>query len=165
MSVKDTKLEEKEQLVVKGEILADSFAFRTTGEKLQNSKDELPSLTGNANKFLKVKNDASGTEWANISGGTQLYFHHITITDQSDNAYYLNVVSLESTGATDVAKLTNVLENALSIKASDDDTYFLSALFDGISIYIFDTRQDLSYTELVDLTDGTFTVEDQHDPI
>ena len=31
MSVKDTKLEEKEQLVVHGDILADSFRDRETG--------------------------------------------------------------------------------------------------------------------------------------
>lgn len=63
MSVKDTKLEEKEQLVVKGEILADSFAFRTTGEKLQNSEDELPSISGNAGRYLRVNAQATGTKW------------------------------------------------------------------------------------------------------
>lgn len=167
MSIKDTKLEEKEQLVVHGDILADSFRDRTTGEKLVNAENELPSLSGNAGKFLKVNSGADGTEWANISGGTQLYFHHIAITDQSDNKYYLNVVSLEETEANNLTKLSLVLVNALSIKASEDDDYFQNALFEGGDgiIFVFDTRQDPAYIGFLDLTDGTFTVEDQHDPI
>lgn len=38
-------------------------------EALQTVPDELPSLTGNAGKVLKVNSGATGVEWANESGG------------------------------------------------------------------------------------------------
>ena len=166
MSLKDTKLEEKEQLVIHGDILADSFRDRTTGEKLVNAENELPSLSGNAGKFLKVNSGADGTEWANISNGTQLYFHHIAATNQGDNTYYLNVVSLEGTKVNNLTNFNKVIKDALVIKASEDDTNFFPALFDGISVYVFDTtQQDVAFVELFDTTDGQYEFDDQTDPI
>ena len=36
---------------------------------------ELPDVTGNEGKFLKVNSGATGVEWGSVSGGTQLYKH------------------------------------------------------------------------------------------
>ena len=43
--------------------------------------NELPSISGNADKVLKVNSGATGVEWGEVSGGggTQLYKHSITI--------------------------------------------------------------------------------------
>ena len=39
--------------------------------------NELPSITGNADKVLKVNSGATGVEWGSVSGGTQLYKHYV----------------------------------------------------------------------------------------
>ena len=46
-------------------------------------KPELPSLTGNAGKFLKVDSDAEGVEWAEAGGGGGGFIVNMTV----DNEY------------------------------------------------------------------------------
>ena len=47
-----------------------------------------PSLTDQAGKVVKVNSDETGFEYGEVSGGTQLYLHHISYSSQGTN-YHL----------------------------------------------------------------------------
>ena len=58
-------------------------------EALQTVPDELPSLTGNANKILKVNADATGVEWATGGSGSQVQSDW-TQTNTADPSYIVH---------------------------------------------------------------------------
>ena len=68
-------------------------------EALQTVPDELPSITGNSNKVLKVNADATGVEWATESAGT-------TYTAGSNIQINGNVISATDTTYTAGTGLT-----------------------------------------------------------
>lgn len=58
MAVKDSKLEEKEQLVIKGTIFADEFCNRQTGKKI----DEDPGDSFTSGEVANLKKLSGATE-------------------------------------------------------------------------------------------------------
>ena len=74
MALKDTKLEEREELVVKGTILADEFRDRQTGKKIDPlgdkvSIDEIDSGNATSGKVITA-NGSGGASWNNIPDPT-----------------------------------------------------------------------------------------------
>lgn len=49
-----------------------------------------PDLTNNGGKVVKVKEDEEGFEYGEVSGGTQLYKHHISLIDGASD--YIELV-------------------------------------------------------------------------
>ena len=65
--LKDTRLEEKEEIVIHGSILADEFRDRTTGKRIDPlgnkvTVDEIDSGSA-ANKKVIVANGSGGASW------------------------------------------------------------------------------------------------------
>lgn len=78
------------------------------GDVVYEIPAELPSKTGNAGKFLKVNAGATGVEWADVSGGTTLYKHVVSLAYPYNSFTIIN----KSTSSIDtMAKLLDAIKD------------------------------------------------------
>ena len=84
------------------------------------STKELPSITGHANKYLKVNSSGTGVEWGSVSGGggTQLYLH--TLSNSSETYYFIST-SNTTISYDDVYQGYDVKGYLISVIYADDD--------------------------------------------
>ena len=106
----------QEEPTIKGKKLGDYIDSQggVTEQEMEEyvaDHKELPTLTGNAGKVLKVSEGASGVEWATDNAGTKLYLHTIENTDGD----IIKIISYDDTPITQYSILKQLFDTALIV--------------------------------------------------
>jgi hypothetical protein len=131
---------------------------------------ELPSVTGNAGKVLQVNSGATGVEWATASGGggTQLYKHDLTFTNNDAENYHFEIISSSNTSPTS-SNIGSFMMEALQVyyyQYYNDNTFRANAIYmkkinNGQCQFIYydeDQESIVSSPEFYNITNITDTV-------
>lgn len=90
--------------------------------------EELPSITGNANKYLKVNSGATDVEWGEVSGGTKLYLHEVSLSaiPSYNESHFEFEISSENVVPSTLTPTTSVsIYNKTSTSSYGDKRIFL----------------------------------------